>query len=360
MFSKPERILVVAVPRLGDVLLSMPVIHNLKSAYPDAKIDLLTRQGSQVILEGQDLINELITFNYKSTVKSYWQMVKKIYGKYDLAISTSTSDRSILSCFYAAPNRYSVIPAKSAIWKKVILSNYVRDSKDCNVYAQNMKLLNFIDLNKQKAEEQKQISFNTSAKFKLFADQSYVVVHCCSSQESKNISSDSWVKMIEDILKQNLKVVLTSGPDQKEIAYVQDVTDRISKLYTKDVFGPLVDLEFRELGDLLKNAFLYVGVDTCVSHLAAMLGTETVTVFRDSSILRWAPFPQGYTELEENPFNSKETFQRVCNSSIINTPKDNLSAEIHNNFNNLLIQLLHPTVEVNTQPRNFIQNLLKI
>jgi hypothetical protein len=46
------RILVVALRRLGDVLLTTPLIRSLKRAWPDAAIDVLVFRGTEGILEG--------------------------------------------------------------------------------------------------------------------------------------------------------------------------------------------------------------------------------------------------------------------------------------------------------------------
>ena len=36
---KFEKILVIAMPYLGDVLLATPLIHSLKAAYPNVQLD---------------------------------------------------------------------------------------------------------------------------------------------------------------------------------------------------------------------------------------------------------------------------------------------------------------------------------
>ena len=46
------RILVVALRRLGDVLLTTPLIRSLKRAWPDATIDVLVFGGTEGILAG--------------------------------------------------------------------------------------------------------------------------------------------------------------------------------------------------------------------------------------------------------------------------------------------------------------------
>jgi ADP-heptose:LPS heptosyltransferase len=51
------------------------------------------------------------------------------------------------------------------------------------------------------------------------------------------------------------------------------------------VFSPARE----ELVSLLEGAGLYVGQDSGITHLAAMLGTPTLALFRRPSVLQWRP-----------------------------------------------------------------------
>jgi heptosyltransferase-3 len=56
----PRRILVVALRRLGDVLLITPLIRSLKRAWPEATIDALVFEGTEGILAGNPDLAEII------------------------------------------------------------------------------------------------------------------------------------------------------------------------------------------------------------------------------------------------------------------------------------------------------------
>src|SRR5262249_42590856 len=54
------RILVISLRRIGDVLLTTPLIRSLRAAWPDATIDVLVFAGTSGILKGNPDIDTII------------------------------------------------------------------------------------------------------------------------------------------------------------------------------------------------------------------------------------------------------------------------------------------------------------
>ena len=98
MNAVPARILVVALRRLGDVLLTTPLTRSLMRAYPDAAIDVLVFEGTQGILAGNPDIANVITMAERLGAIASFAMLRKLWRRYDLAISTQSGDRPT---FYA-------------------------------------------------------------------------------------------------------------------------------------------------------------------------------------------------------------------------------------------------------------------
>ena len=61
---KPEKILVIAMQYLGDVLLTTALLHSLRQAYPDAQLDVLVYSNTAAMLEGNSDINHIITISH--------------------------------------------------------------------------------------------------------------------------------------------------------------------------------------------------------------------------------------------------------------------------------------------------------
>src|SRR5436305_11758283 len=100
------RILVVALRRLGDVLLTTPLIRSLKRAFPDAAIDALVFDGTQGILAGNPDIADVVVTPARPPMRETPALLRRLWRRYDLAFSTQSGDRPT---FYAwAAGRRSV------------------------------------------------------------------------------------------------------------------------------------------------------------------------------------------------------------------------------------------------------------
>ncbi len=90
-----ERILIIKLRAIGDVLLSTPVIQNLRTQFPNAQIDFLTEKFASEVVIGNPYLNDVITFNKKT--ESSVSLIKKARSqKYDVVIDLFGNPRSAL------------------------------------------------------------------------------------------------------------------------------------------------------------------------------------------------------------------------------------------------------------------------
>src|SRR4051812_41910216 len=59
----PQRILVVKLATLGDVLLATPALRALRLSFPTAHISVLSTEASAVVLDGNDAVDAVIHFD---------------------------------------------------------------------------------------------------------------------------------------------------------------------------------------------------------------------------------------------------------------------------------------------------------
>ena len=96
--DKVKKILVIKFGGIGDILLSTPVLPNLKNYFPEAEINFLTVRHSRDILIDNPYLTR--AFTYDRTEDKSWCLLKNIRSqKYDLVIDLYCNPRTALITF---------------------------------------------------------------------------------------------------------------------------------------------------------------------------------------------------------------------------------------------------------------------
>src|SRR5580704_7769249 len=112
------RILVVVLRRLGDVLLTTPLIRSLKQAFPNATIEALVFAGTEGILTGNPDLAGVVTMS-PGAGPGNLALVRSLWRKYDLAISTQSGDRPTFFAWIAGRMSGGPVAAKGGMaWLK--------------------------------------------------------------------------------------------------------------------------------------------------------------------------------------------------------------------------------------------------
>ncbi len=112
-----------------------------------------------------------------------------------------------------------------------------------------------------------------------------IALHPGSGSRKKNYSPDFWV---------NLSILLKEEYKSKEICFlIGPAEEDLVSLIERSTGGSGAVINDRhgkgELMNMLESAYLYIGHDSGVTHLAAMLGITTIALFKSSSIDQWRP-----------------------------------------------------------------------
>jgi heptosyltransferase-2 len=117
--SPPNRILVVEPWNVGDVVLSTPMLAELRSRYPRARISLLAKPHAAELLDGSPLVDEIIPFDLPWTAqrnkyrldagifRSVAGLVNRLrQQKFDVTIDSRMDIRSnLVAAMTGAPHR---------------------------------------------------------------------------------------------------------------------------------------------------------------------------------------------------------------------------------------------------------------
>jgi len=94
----PQRILVIRLDRIGDVVLSTPVLQALREAYPKASIAMMVRPTCRELVEGNPYLDEVILYDKDDRHRSIVKSVRFALGlrrfQFDTALILHPSNRS--------------------------------------------------------------------------------------------------------------------------------------------------------------------------------------------------------------------------------------------------------------------------
>lgn len=308
-----KSILVVVTRRIGDVLLTTPLIRSLRKAWPDAKIDILVFSGTEGVLAGNPDIDQIITVVQRPKKLEHLRLLKRLWRRYDIALSTLSSDRPTLYARVAGKYCAGEVDAGNKHqWKRLLLSQSVQtDDVNTHMVLMHLKLADLLGVPRcydvvAAWQPKHEVMVNELLSFDILS-QPYVVLHVHPMYVYKAWKREAWVELAEWINSQGMRVVLTGGNSEIEIAKGQELAGLLSNNVV-DVTGKL---PLSGVAYLLSKARGYVGPDTVVTHMAAALGTPSVALFGPSNPIRWGPWPKNF-EGNANPYVLKGV-QRVRN-----------------------------------------------
>ena len=114
-----------------------------------------------------------------------------------------------------------------------------------------------------------------------------IVLHPGSGSKKKNYPPGFWFDLLSLIKRErsgeSMDLCLLAGPDEEEIT---GVIEKNAKRFNAETF---ISPDRKELLKLLNKTYLYIGHDSGVTHLAAMMGIHTMAFFKNSSIEQWHP-----------------------------------------------------------------------
>src|SRR5262249_50221653 len=88
------------------------LIRSLKRAYPDARVDALVFDGTQGILQGNPDLSDVIVMPARPTMGESFALARKLWDRYELAVSTQTGDRPTLFAWAAGRTRVGLADDK--------------------------------------------------------------------------------------------------------------------------------------------------------------------------------------------------------------------------------------------------------
>lgn len=322
MLKAPKKILVVVTLRIGDVLLATPLIRSLRKAYPDAKIDALVFLGTEGILQRNPDIDRVITVPTRPRLLPHLRLAIQLFRRYDLALTGLLGDRPTLYSWIAGKTRFGMQDgSEKERWKQYLLTGWAKfDHINTHTVLTNLELTDLLGIDRSHEVVARWSAVDEQAVFAVLpfemAHEKFAVLHLSPKFPYKMWNKDGWIALGQWFAKEGVRCVLTGSNDPEELLYI----DGIFNVMPPKTVNASGKLTLSETAFLISRACCFVGPDTAVTHMAAAVGTPTVALYGPSNLVKWGPWPKGFTQ-NQNPWEMRGT-QRVNNVVVVQGEAD--------------------------------------
>ena len=292
-----KRILVVRYRFIGDTILTVPFLRNLRRACPHAIIDVLVGPQSGSVLENCPYVNELIEFDttrfhkYDSGAgkkKNFWHyalMLRK--RKYDCVFVLKRSLSSgFLALFTGAPLRIGY----ATEGRNFLLTHPVKWRKDVHEVESLFDILLAAGAEVAEKELEAFPSEEEIARVKeklaeLNDGGMKILIHAAAAHPDKMYPAESWIEVLR-ILKEKFSATFYFSGAERDIELNAGLI-AASGVTGVNAAGRLTLRESMALYSLMQMA---VCVDSGPAHLCAAARVPTVAIFGPTDPDRWRPY----------------------------------------------------------------------
>jgi heptosyltransferase-3 len=309
-FKSVKKILVIKLRHIGDVLLTVPVFRALRETFPDAQITALVNSGTEEVLTGNDLIDEIMVYDRKiKRMPLHQRLMKEILflrmvraKGVDLAVDLTSGDRAaMLSLVSGARYRIAYSPDKGGLpGKRHVYTHLARKDGSRHMVQQNLDevgqfgiITNDLTIGFFIPDEAAVFADRIFRQHQITGNDTVVHVHPTSRWLFKCWKDEYMAEVINWLVASKVRVVVTSSPSQKEMRRTEKVLNLISDR------SAVIDLRgkttIKQLAAVSARAHLFIGVDSAPMHIAAAVGTPVIALFGPSGEGQWSPWGGGHT-----------------------------------------------------------------
>lgn len=268
--KKINKILVVTLSNLGDVILTFPLLCAIRKTLPNVKIDVVVGEKAYGILENNQVLNDVIVYDKTSDLSGKINFIAGlIKNKYDFVIDFRNS---LIPYLIFRPSRSLAL---NHMVRK-IQSRYERIDFLIEYFELTRSDSSFLPLYRDSDNDSILRKVHSKG---LFNVQNMLIVAPGSRGTEKRWPYLFFVELIRKIQQRyEMPVVLLGDSFDKGIADLLE-----AKLDEYDVVNLCGKITQNELAVIIEKARLVISNDSAIMHLANFYRRPTVGIFGPSN-----------------------------------------------------------------------------
>jgi ADP-heptose:LPS heptosyltransferase len=275
--------------RVGNLLLTTPLLAALREALPKARIGLLCAARLASAVEGTGLYDDLWAFEKRDFFRRPWRFVafclRLRRARYDVAIEAGhwhafSFTAGMLTVWNGAPIR---IGHRRGEADRLLTHALEKDAAVAYDAAAKIELLRPLGISRLDCPPlQTALGRGEAPRFaELFGGRPVLLVNPGGRKADHRWSPALFAQAVNEIRKgRELPVFVAWGPGEEALAL--DLLKRV------DGAALLPPTNLAELAGTLRSCALFLTNDTGPMHLAVAVGAQTVAIFLGEDWPRWA------------------------------------------------------------------------
>ncbi len=288
--TPPERLLIVLLGAIGDVVCGMPLVQRLRAGWPATRIVWAVEPAPAPLLEAHPAVDERIVFRRGQGVAALAEFLRAVRAsRADLALDLQRHFKSGLTSWCSgAPRRVSFHWRNSREGNRLFNSESIEPVREFTP-----KLGHFLRFADHLGLPPAPVSFGLAATPPereqvvprlAEAGARFAALYVGSSWASRQWLPRATAGLCRALRARGLGVVLVGGPADVPFAL------RVLAAGAGDVVNLAGRTSLRELIAVMERAAIAIGPDSGPMHVATAVGTPVVALFGATSPARSGPW----------------------------------------------------------------------
>jgi heptosyltransferase I len=322
------RVLIVKTSAMGDILHALPVLSYLHQARPGIEVDWVVEEAFEGLLSGNPLISNLHVVRFKSwkkrpatpgTARQVLQVRRELAERnYDLVFDIQGNSKSgVITWLTRCPHRLGFTAEVTQERFNTLCTNrrIPLRSSDTHITDQYLRVVS-VPFGRDFSTMALETDVRATDEDEKWAEQ-YIIslsrdliflFHMGTTWQTKFWYEDGWAELGAALSESypGCGIMLTWG-NEAERAEAERIASR-----TGSVAIIPERLSLQRLAAVVRRVDVVIGGDTGVVHLAAAVGTPTVSYYRSSDGMRSGPRGEQH-RIVQTPMECACCFETKCN-----------------------------------------------
>ena len=289
--AAPRSLCLLRLSALGDVTHVLPLLHTLRSAWPEVAVTWVIGKGERRLLDGLPGVR-FVEYDKKSGIKGMRALRRDLGERFDVLLQLQVSARAnLLSAFIPAKRRIGYDRSRSKDGHGLFINERIADRPGIHVLDAIGSFAEALGLQRDAVVWNLPVPDEAHAWARAqWGDDGRrtLMVSPCSSHALRNWRAERHAALADHAAAQGWRIVLCGGRSALE----RDTGDAIlAAMRARDGVLDLIGKDtLKQLPALLARADLLVTPDSGPMHIANAMGTKVLGLHAASNPNRSGPY----------------------------------------------------------------------